>query len=64
MAKRNKGKGLILSVFQLNKEPKHDDKTFLVVIKEVQSDAPSVVPEVLVSILKYFTEMILMELPR
>ncbi|CAN6476554.1 unnamed protein product [Victoria cruziana] len=48
MAKRDKGKALMLLAIQLKKGLKHGDDMFLVAIREVQGDAPGVVPEALV----------------
>lgn len=55
---------MILSAIQFKKGLKYGDETYLVAIKEVQGDSPSVVPEVVVSILKDFIEIMSTELPR
>lgn len=51
----------MLLIIQLKKDLKHDNETYLVVIKKVQGDAPGIVPEVLIHILDNFIEMMLVE---
>lgn len=57
MAKKDKGKMLMLLAIQFKKGLKYDNKTFLVTIREVQGDAPSIVPEALASTFKDLIEM-------
>ncbi|CAN6455079.1 unnamed protein product [Victoria cruziana] len=64
VARRDKGKALMLSAIQLKKGLKRGDDTFLVAIRKVQGDAPGVVPEALAPVLKDFAAMMPAELPR
>lgn len=61
MVRKDKSKTLILSMVQLQKDLKHNEKMYLVTIKELQVDG--VVTEVLVLDLQDFIEKMLVVLP-
>lgn len=61
-SEEGKDRELILLVIQLKKRLKHDDATYLVMIREVQAKTLDIISKVLVYVLLDFIEMIPIEL--